>query len=55
MEYIIIFWLCEVEFVSEGKYQCVIFNYFGLFYFVKVKFIVNMFFLFIKIFMDFII
>uniref|UniRef100_A0A2K6MDS0 Leucine rich repeats and immunoglobulin like domains 3 n=1 Tax=Rhinopithecus bieti TaxID=61621 RepID=A0A2K6MDS0_RHIBE len=42
MEYTTILRLREVEFASEGKYQCVISNHFGSSYSVKAKLTVNM-------------
>ncbi|CAJ0947773.1 unnamed protein product [Ranitomeya imitator] len=42
MEYTAILRLCDVEFISEGRYQCVISNHFGTTYSVKAKLTVNM-------------
>ncbi|XP_077121492.1 leucine-rich repeats and immunoglobulin-like domains protein 3 isoform X1 [Ranitomeya variabilis] len=42
MEYTAILRLRDVEFISEGRYQCVISNHFGTTYSVKAKLTVNM-------------
>ncbi|XP_018108000.1 leucine-rich repeats and immunoglobulin-like domains protein 3 isoform X3 [Xenopus laevis] len=52
MEYTTILRLRNVEFISEGKYQCVISNHFGPTYSVKAKLTVNMLPLFTKMPMD---
>ncbi|XP_053572722.1 leucine-rich repeats and immunoglobulin-like domains protein 3 [Bombina bombina] len=52
MEYTTILRLRNVEFINEGKYQCVISNHFGSSYSVKAKLTVNMLPSFTKIPMD---